>query len=124
MPKNSLEDIKYLVEQDAWVYATRSCAKEVLELGLTQEQAKNIILALRPQPLREGGDFVKEWKGKATTDFGDIDADVYYIWFNEEEQRRCRPYMGQRFYVKLGIHTDVDGDVCLVVSLHLENRPA
>jgi Motility quorum-sensing regulator, toxin of MqsA len=112
-----LNDIRYLVKEDAWDYATNGCRRDVESLGLTRAQVASLLLALDKEK-----DFRKEF-GTASTDFGDVLADDYVIWFDEDSLARCRPYLGTCFYVKVAIHSEKDGDACLVISLHLDSRP-
>jgi hypothetical protein len=85
-------------------------------LGWTRGEVEALLLALQPE------DFRKEF-GQATTDFGDVFADDYRIWFDDGSFTRCQPLAGMRFYVKVGITKLRDADTCLVISLHLDGRP-
>lgn len=116
MPIHDLDAVRYLIQEDAWELATRTCKRDVQNLGLTREGVKAILLAVSPQDHRSTF-------GKAGSDFGDVFVDDYRLWFDEETQTRCPPRGGTFFYLKFGIHSTDEGDVCLVVSLHLDSRP-
>lgn len=116
MPIHDLEAVRYLIEEDAWELATRTCKRDVQNLGLTREGVKAILLAVSPNDHRSA-------VGKARSDFGEVLVDDYLLWFDEEAQARCAPRGGTFFYLKFGIHSTDEGDMCVVVSIHLDNRP-
>lgn len=116
MTISNLEDIRYLIEEEAWVLATQKCRAEVQKLGLSSADVKQMLLALTQNDHRK--DF-----GPAESDFGTIQADDYKLWFDEQAKTRCLPDQGCCFYIKLGIHTNNDGQCCAVVSFHLDSRP-
>lgn len=105
MPIHDLEDVRFLIEEDAWVLATTRCRRKVEALGLTRAQVRAMLLSLTPQDHR------KEY-GPADTDFGQIEADDYILTFE-----------GDCYYIKLGIHGNDEGDSCLVASFHLDGAP-
>jgi len=116
IPVHSLDEIRYLLSEDAWYLATRKCRDNVVSLGLLGTDVKDMLLALTQ------ADFRSEF-GKCDSDFGEVEADDYLLWFDEDRKIRCRPYAGQGFYIKLAIHTTAEGACCLIISLHAEGRP-
>jgi hypothetical protein len=105
-PRWSLQDLRALIQEDAWELGTRTCRRDVTNLDWDRQTTAECLLSITE------ADFRGTWPGTAATDFGDIEADVYKVHFDEAF-----------LYVKLGIHTNDEGDACLVASLHLDGRP-
>lgn len=116
MALHDLEDIKSLVREDAWALATRTCSQNASSLGLLRADVAKMLLALMPQDHR------KEY-GPAASDYGEIQTDDYKLWYDDEQEVRCRSGLGNCFYIKLGVHSNDEGECCLVVSFHLDSRP-
>jgi hypothetical protein len=113
-----LDQLKELVRLGAWDYASEHCRLKVREYDLSDDDVIRIILALQPTPISAGGNFRKEWANARTGDFGVLPADDYLISYDEQEHRLCGPQEGLVFYVKLGLYSDAQDSLCVVVRLH------
>lgn len=111
-----LQDIRDLIEADAWVLATQVCRRDVERLSLLQPDQRAMLLSLTEADHRGA------W-GTAASDYGPVDVDDYLLWYDEEAGVRCARNRGNCFYIKLGIHTDAQGSCVAVVSFHLDSRP-
>lgn len=116
MALNDLDDVQFLVREGAWELATRRCKRDALCLGLSTADVANMLLALTPKDHR------KDY-GAAESEFGEVQADAYSLWYDETQGIRCAPGGGSCYYIKLGVHSSDEGECCLVVSFHLDGRP-
>lgn len=112
-----LDQLKDLVREGAWAYASEHCKRKVREYGIEDEDVIRMVIALSPAPTSQGGNFRKEWPD-AQTDFGILSADDYLIRYDEQEHRLCGPQQGLLFYVKLALLSDDQGSLCVVVRVH------
>lgn len=116
MPHYALVDVKALIAQGQWDVVTEKCRNRIRDMGHTQAQVLQFIL-----------DFVTEddcqgpFRETCWTDVGDVEADYYLTWGDLDEWARTKPGIGTKFYIKLGIATDAQGDFCAVVSFHPSN---
>ena len=115
-PLHDLDEVQYLVREDAWTYATPRCRKTVQSLGLTRRLVATALLALTKEDHRSS-------YGPADSEFGQLLVDDYVLWFDEDEQRRCERRSGTCFYIKFGVHSSDEGLLCAVVSFHVDSRP-
>lgn len=112
-----LDLLKNLVREGTWAYASEHCKRKVREYGVEDEDVIRMVIALRPEPTSQGGNFRKEWPD-AQTDFGILPADDYLIRYDEQEHRLCGPQQGLLFYVKLALLSDDQGSLCVIVRVH------
>lgn len=103
MAIHPLEDIHALVTADAWHLGTRTCRDKVRDIGMTRQDVAACLLSLT------AADFQREF-GDATTDFGVVQADAYSVEFD-----------GLWLYVKFGVHSNENGDQCVIASFHPTN---
>ncbi len=114
-PIYALNDLRYLIQEDAWEYGSRTCKRDVDGLGLLRHQVKRMLLSLTTADHHKG----IEDQG---SDFGSINVDAYRLYYDEDREMRCAPGDGLMFYVKLGVHSDDQGDLCVVASFHLDRQ--
>ncbi|MDP2006446.1 MAG: type II toxin-antitoxin system MqsR family toxin [Rubrivivax sp.] len=117
MPAYDLVDVHFLVQAEAYVFATPDCRSDVRGLGLTEAQAASILLLLQPV------DFRSIFHTPCKHDFGTSVCDDYVIWVDLVAMQRCAKGAGEKLYIKLTIDTDPTyGDGLLVISFHESKR--
>jgi hypothetical protein len=111
MSTYSLSELLELVEQDAWEMVTERCRRDVLEMGLSRAQVKQILMQLKSSDFRKA-------QPQMYTDWGDVDADDFKMWCDLDDCVRCERGEGVELYIKMGEHTDDDGSACALISFH------
>jgi hypothetical protein len=112
MARYVLSDLLDLVRAGLWEYATPRARTKATELGYGREQVESILCGL------EEGDFRKEF-GVCKTDFDELYADDFRLWWDEDGWRRCAPNRGVLFYIKLASYEGPAGKLCAVISFGL-----
>lgn len=111
-PLYDLKQVFALVKDQRCRIATHDAVRDIDELGLSQAEAKKLILSLLPEDHRKV-------MPDCGTNFGDVDCDDYIMWIDAENVCRVANGQGTKVYIKLGISaTRSDGTQCLVVSFH------
>lgn len=115
-PIYDLDLIRQLILDEWWDPATPRCTQDINSLGLSRSQVREILLAVT------AADYKKSHPA-AGSKFGDIPVDSYVICFDEGRRVRCREFDATVvLYVKFGVVTNDQGDLCAVVSFHPEGR--
>lgn len=117
MSAYDLADVQSLVQSDAYVFATQGCRDDVRGLGLTEQQAADLLLLL------QAADFRTVFHTPCKHDFGTSVCDDYLIWVDLTSMRRCARNAGDKLYIKLAIDSDpAEGDGLLLISFHESKR--
>ena len=114
MAIHSLKTVQSLVRAGKFVLATQRCRANVQSLGLIRSAQVRMLLAVTI------ADHQKEF-GPSDSEFGEIQADAYLLYYDDDNQCRCKPRDGVAYYLKFGIVTGGDGELCAVASFHLSS---